>query len=52
VPLLEKLAQTGKKELVIIADEVEGEAMATFVLNKLRGSIYCPSCQSTWLWRP
>ena len=38
VPLLEKLAQTGKKELVIIADEVEGEAMATFVLNKLRGS--------------
>lgn len=38
VPLLEKLAQTGKKELVIIADEVEGEALATFVLNKLRGS--------------
>ncbi|RJR31427.1 chaperonin GroEL [Candidatus Parcubacteria bacterium] len=38
LPLLEKLAQTGKKELVIIADEIEGEALATFVVNKLRGT--------------
>jgi chaperonin GroEL len=37
LPLLEKLAQTGKKELVIIADDVDGEALTTFVLNKLRG---------------
>ena len=37
LPLLEKVAQTGKKELVIIAEDVDGEAMATFVLNKLRG---------------
>ncbi len=37
LPLLEKLAQTGKKDLVIIADDVEGEALTTFVLNKLRG---------------
>src|SRR3989344_3598168 len=38
LPLLEKLAATGKKELVIIAEDVDGEALTTFVLNKLRGS--------------
>jgi len=37
LPLLEKLAATGKKELVIIADDIDGEALTTFVLNKLRG---------------
>jgi len=37
LPLLEALAQTGKKDLVIIAEDVDGEALATFVLNKLRG---------------
>jgi chaperonin GroEL len=37
LPLLEKLAQSGKKDLVIIADDVDGEALTTFVLNKLRG---------------
>lgn len=37
LPLLEKIAQTGKKELVVIADDVDGEALTTFVLNKLRG---------------
>ncbi|HBW74155.1 MAG: 60 kDa chaperonin [Candidatus Magasanikbacteria bacterium GW2011_GWA2_45_39] len=38
LPVLEKVAGTGRKELVIIADEVEGAALATFVVNKLRGT--------------
>lgn len=38
LPLLEKLAQSGHKNLVIIAEEIEGEALTTFVLNKLRGT--------------
>ncbi|MFA5124762.1 MAG: chaperonin GroEL [Patescibacteria group bacterium] len=38
LPLMEKLAQTGRKDLVIIADDVDGEALATFVVNKLRGA--------------
>ncbi|MDO8664786.1 MAG: chaperonin GroEL [Candidatus Liptonbacteria bacterium] len=37
LPVLEKVLQAGKKELVIIAEEIEGEAMATLVVNKLRG---------------
>ena len=37
LPLLEKVLQIGKKDLVVIADEIEGEALTTFVVNKLRG---------------
>jgi chaperonin GroEL len=38
LPMLEKVAATGKKELVIIADDVEGEALTTIVVNRLRGT--------------
>jgi chaperonin GroEL len=39
VPVLEKLVQIGKREFVIVAEDVDGEALATLVLNKLRGML-------------
>ena len=38
LPLLEKVVQSGKKELVIIADDIEGDALSTFIVNTLRGT--------------
>ncbi len=39
MPLLEQVAQSGKKELMIIAEEVDGQALATLIVNKLRGAL-------------
>jgi chaperonin GroEL len=38
LPLLEEIAKSGKKELVIIAEDIDGEALTTLILNKIRGS--------------
>ncbi|HTW96878.1 MAG TPA: chaperonin GroEL [Candidatus Methylomirabilis sp.] len=38
LPLMEKMVAAGKKDLVVIADDIEGEALATFIVNKLRGA--------------
>jgi chaperonin GroEL len=41
VPVLEKMVQKGQRNLVILAEDIDGEALATLVLNKLRGMLNC-----------
>ena len=41
MPILEKMVQVGKRELVVIAEDIDGNALATLVLNKLRGMLNC-----------
>jgi chaperonin GroEL len=46
LPLLEKIIKAGKKELVIIADDVEGDALTTLILNRLRGIFFALAIKS------
>ena len=49
LPLLEQIVQTGAK-LLIIAEDVEGEALNNLNRKQIAWYIQCCSCQSTWLW--
>ena len=49
LPLLEQIVQAGAK-LLIIAEDIEGEALTTLIVNKLRGTFQCSSCKSSGIW--
>ena len=49
IPLLEQIVQQGRA-LLIIADDVDGEALPTLVLNKLRGTFNVVAVKAPWIW--
>lgn len=50
LPILEQLVQTGRKDLVIIADDLDGEALTTIILNKLKWVLNVLAIKAPWFW--